>query len=191
MDLDPTKIDVLSSSVDRSLLVAMSEGDQAALATFYSRHAKRIYSVALRILKDPSAAEDVLQEIIMQVWRNPTSFAAIQGSLEGWLAVVTRNRAIDVIRTRRPADPLEDFVLASHQNLAAEVEDSIALEEVRKLVAALPFEQRKALEMAYFEGLTHNEIARKTGDPLGTVKTRIRVALQTLRRNLNRQSAAA
>lgn len=150
------------------------------MARFYSRHAKRIYSVALRVLRDPSAAEDVLQEIFMQIWRNPTTFIATRGSLEGWLAVVARNRAIDVIRRRKPSELADDLPLPSRQNLAAEVEHSITLDRVKKVVATLPHEQRRALELAFFQGLTHSEIAKETGDPLGTVKTRIRVALQTL-----------
>ena len=169
----------------------MEREDQAALANFYSRHAKRVYSVALRVLHDPSAAEDVMQEIFMQVWRNPASFAAIQGSLEGWLAVVTRNRAIDVIRARKPAEPLDHLAVASRQNVAAEVENNITLDQVKHLVAALPVDQRRVVEMAFFQGLTHTEIASVTGDPLGTVKTRIRVALQTIRKGLSHQSPVA
>ena len=189
--LEPGTVDTSSITLDASLLAAMAQGDQAALASFYSRHAKRIYSVALRVLRDPSAAEDVMQEIFIQIWRNPTSFAAIKGSLEGWLAVVTRNRAIDVIRARKPAESIGDLALPSSQNLAAEVEHSLALDQIKHLVATLPAEQRKAVEMAYFQGLTHTEIAMKTGDPLGTVKTRIRVALQTLRRGIGHAPSAA
>lgn len=181
----------VAAATDASLLAAMAEGDQAALSSFYSRHSKRIYSVAFRILRDPGAAEDILQEIIMQVWRDPASFASIQGSLEGWLAVVTRNRAIDVIRVRKPTDPLDGLAIASSQNFAAEVEDSIAVEEIRKIVATLPEEQRTTVEMAYFKGLSHSEIAKLTGDPLGTVKTRIRVALQTIRRSFVQRPLAA
>ncbi len=180
MSPDHNTSDTSSASLDASLLAAITQGDQAAMARFYSRHAKRIYSVALRVLRDPSAAEDVLQEIFMQIWRNPTTFIATRGSLEGWLAVVARNRAIDVIRRRKPSELADDLPLPSRQNLAAEVEHSITLDRVKKVVATLPHEQRRALELAFFQGLTHSEIAKETGDPLGTVKTRIRVALQTL-----------
>lgn len=172
------------ASPDALLLVAIAAGDQAALASFYARHSKRIYSVALRILRDPSAAEDVLQDVITQVWRKPTAFSAIHGSLEGWLAVVAKNRSIDIIRSRKPSDPLEDVVLISSQNVASEVEENLTLAQVKRRMATLPEEQRRVVEMAYFEGLTHSEIAKALGDPLGTVKTRIRFALQSLRRDL-------
>ena len=157
------------------------------MATFYSRHANRIYSVALRVLRDPSSAEDVLQEIFMQIWRNPTTFIATRGSLEGWLSVITRNRAIDVIRKRRPSELVDDLQLPSRQNLLAEVEHSVTLDRVKPVLATLPHEQRRALELAFFQGLTHSEIAKETGAPLGTVKTRIRVALLTLGKTLRRE----
>ena len=179
MSLDHNTCDTLASP-DASLLAAITKGDEAAMASLYSRHAKRIYSVALRVLRDPSSAEDVLQEIFMQIWRDPTAFIATRGSLEGWLAVVARNRAIDVIRRRKPSELVDDLPLPSPQNVLAEVEHSVTLDRVKQVVATLPHEQRRALELAFFHGLTHNEIAKETGDPLGTVKTRIRVALQTL-----------
>lgn len=187
MNPDPHTVDTSATFLDTTLLAAMKQGDQAALASFYSRYSRRVYSVALRVLREPSAAEDVLQKIFMQVWRNPQSFVALHGRLEGWLAVITRNRAIDVLRRRKRLEPLGDLPLASRQNLAAEMEESLTLDQVKRLVADLPKEQRIALEMAFFEGMTHGEIAKKTGDPLGTVKTRIRIALQTLKKGLRNQ----
>ncbi len=180
MGLDQNTGDTLATSLDASLLAEIGQGDQTAMARFYSRHAKRIYAVALCVLHDPSSAEDVLQEVFMQIWRNPTSFIATPGSLEGWLSVIARNRAIDVVRRIKPFELVDDLALPSHQNLAGEVEHRITLHRVKELVAILPHEQRKALELAFFQGLSHSEIAKETGDPLGTVKTRIRVALQTL-----------
>jgi RNA polymerase sigma-70 factor (ECF subfamily) len=146
------------------------------------RYSKVVYSVALRVLRDPAAAEDVLQEIFMQVWRNPGSFTSTRGSLGGWLAVVARNRSIDTLRRRRPTDSVDDVVLASSSNIAVEAERNSLMERARSVIATLPGEQRKTLEMAFFDGLTHSEIAELTGDPLGTVKTRIRSALLTLRK---------
>ncbi len=152
------------------------------MASLYDRYSKVVYSVALRVLRDPSAAEDVLQEIFMQIWRKPESFIATRGSLGGWLAVVARNRSIDLLRRRRPTDSVEDVQLASPYNLAAEAERNSLMEKARTVVQLLPPEQRKTLEMAFFDGLTHSEIAEMTGDPLGTVKTRIRSGLTTLRK---------
>ena len=167
---------------DLSLLALVRKGDEQAMAALFDRYSKVVYSVALRVLRDPAAAEDVLQEVFMQVWRNPGSFTSTRGSLGGWLAVVARNRAIDTLRRRRPTDSVDDVVLASSTNIASEVERSSLMERARGVIVTLPAEQRKTLEMAFFDGLTHAEIAELTGDPLGTVKTRIRSALLTLRK---------
>jgi RNA polymerase sigma-70 factor, ECF subfamily len=98
--------------------------------------------------------------------------------------VVARNRAIDMLRRRRPSDPVELFALPSATNLANEAERSVLMEKIRVAMHTLPVEQQKSVELAFFEGLSHSEIAKKTGDPLGTVKTRIRLALLTLRKVL-------
>ncbi len=152
------------------------------MAFLFDRYSKVVYSVALRVLRDTASAEDVLQEIFMQVWRSPGSFLETKGSLGGWLAVVARNRSIDTLRRRRPTDPVEEISLASSFNLAEEAERNNMMERARSVIVQLPVEQRKTLEMAFFDGLTHTEIAAMTGDPLGTVKTRIRSALLTLRK---------
>ncbi len=170
------------NEVDSSLLALVQRGDEAALTSLFARHSKLVYSVALRVLRDPAGAEDVLQEIFMQIWRNPTGFVAARGSLGGWLAVVSRNRSIDVLRKRRPTDSVDDVALVSPHDISDEAERNLLLERVRELMKELPAEQRTALEMAFFEGWTHAEIAEKTGHPLGTVKTRIRNALQVLGR---------
>ena len=167
---------------DTYLLSQVQRGDEQAMASLYDRYSKVVYSVALRVLRDPSSAEDVLQEIFMQIWRNPDSFIATRGSLGGWLAVVSRNRSIDALRRRRPMDSVEDVALTSPCNLGDEAERNIMMEKARLVIHKLPAEQRKTLEMAFFDGLTHSEIAEMTGDPLGTVKTRIRSALLTLRK---------
>lgn len=154
------------------------------MAALFDRYSKVVYSVALRVLRDPSAAEDVLQEVFMQIWRNPDGFEATRGSLGGWLAVVSRNRSIDALRRKRPVDQIDDLALASNYNLANEAERNSMMEKARGIILHLPIEQRKTLEMAFFDGLTHTEIAEMTGDPLGTVKTRIRSALASLRKAL-------
>ena len=150
------------------------------MARLFERHSQLVYSVALRVLRDPAAAEDVLQEIFMQIWRTPTSFIAARGSLGGWLAVVSRNRSIDLLRRRRPTDSVDDLPLASPHDVSEHAERNVLLERVQIAMRELPADQRSVLEMAFFEGLTHSEIAEKTSSPLGTVKTRIRSAVQTL-----------
>jgi len=167
---------------DATLLALVQRGDEAAMASLFDRYSKVVYSVALRVLRDPASAEDVLQEIFMQVWRNPDSFTATRGSLGGWLAVVSRNRSIDTLRRRKPTDSVDEFALASPYNLADEAERNSLIEKARGVMVSLPMEQRKTLEMAFFDGLTHSEISEMTGDPLGTVKTRIRSALLSLRK---------
>jgi RNA polymerase sigma-70 factor (ECF subfamily) len=171
-----------SAEDDTSLLALVRTGDEQAMASLFDRYSSVVYSVALRVLRDPASAEDVLQEIFMQLWRNPDSFSATRGSLGGWLAVVSRNRSIDALRRKRPTDSVDDVVLASPYNLANEAERNSLMERARGAIVKLPVEQRKTLEMAFFDGLTHSEIAEMTGDPLGTVKTRIRSALLTLRK---------
>jgi RNA polymerase sigma-70 factor, ECF subfamily len=167
---------------DGALLERVRKGDQGAMAEIFDRYSGAVYSVAFRILRDPGHAEDVVQEIFFQLWRHSDSFVEGRGSLGAWLVVVARNRAIDVLRRRKPSDSVEDVVLASPGNLASDAERAALVERVRKVVQNLPPEQRKSMELAFFEGLTHSEIAEKTGDPLGTVKTRIRLALITLRK---------
>lgn len=171
-----------SGQDDAGLLALVQTGDEHAMASLFDRYSKVVYSVALRVLRDTASAEDVLQEVFMQIWRNPDGFVATRGSLGGWLAVVARNRSIDTLRRKRPTEEVDDMTLASNYNLADEAERNSLMEKARGVIQLLPVEQRKTLEMAFFDGLTHSEIAEMTGDPLGTVKTRIRSALTSLRR---------
>jgi RNA polymerase sigma-70 factor, ECF subfamily len=167
---------------DAATLTRIGQRDENAMEEIFRRYSGPVYSVALRVLHDTGQAEDVLQEVFLQLWRNPTAFVQDRGSLGAWLVVVARNRAIDLLRRRKPSDSVEDVILASSVNVADEAERNIMMEKVRRALAELPSEQRKSLELAYFEGLSHTEIASRTGDPLGTVKTRIRQALITLRK---------
>ena len=158
--------------------------DQMAMTDLFDRYGSMVYSVALRVLKDPALAEDVMQEIFFKVWENPKMFVQGRGSLGAWLAVVARNRAIDALRRRKPSDPVEDVVLTSKTNVASEVERNTMMEKVRVVLNGLPSEQQRSVELAFFDGLSHSEIALQTGDPLGTVKTRIRSALMSVRKAL-------
>ena len=160
----------------------MQSGDQSALAELYDRYSSVVYAVALRVLGDTGAAEDVLQEVFLQFWRNPGAFDAARGSLGAWLAVITRNRAIDSLRRRRPETDIEDVIVSVAPDLAGEADRSRAAQKVRGVLGTMPPAQRSALEMAYFEGMSHSEIAEKTGEPLGTIKTRIRAGLMLLRK---------
>jgi RNA polymerase sigma-70 factor, ECF subfamily len=173
-----------SAASDSALLARVRSGDQNAMATIFDRYSRVVYSVALRVLKDPAQAEDVMQEILIQVWRNPDAFISGRGTLGAWLAVVARNRAIDTLRRRRPSESVEDCVLVAKTDVASESEQNVMMEKVRVVIKELPPDQKRSVEMAFFDGLSHTEIAEQTGDPLGTVKTRIRLALITLRKAL-------
>jgi RNA polymerase sigma-70 factor, ECF subfamily len=169
-------------SPDLATVTAMKSGDQSALAELYDRYSSVVYAVALRVLGDTGAAEDVLQEVFLQLWRHPGAFDSARGSLGAWLAVITRNRAIDSLRRRKPETDIEDVIVSVAPDLAGNADRSRAAEKVRGVLGTMPALQRSALEMAYFEGMSHTEIASKTGEPLGTIKTRIRSGLIALRK---------
>ena len=178
--------DLQDPARDASLVAAISLGDQQAMGRLYNLYSSLVYSVALRVLGDTGAAEDILQEVFIQLWRNPTAFNSSRGSLPAWLAVITRNRAIDFLRKRRPESGSTEVVISIEPDLASDTERSHAIEKIRDALSGMPDVQRTALEMAFFQGLTHMEIAEKTGDPLGTIKTRIRTGLIALRQALAR-----
>jgi RNA polymerase sigma-70 factor (ECF subfamily) len=152
------------------------------MAAVYDRYRGIVYAVALRVLGNTTAAEDVLQEVFLRLWRNPDAFDAGRGRLPAWLAVIARNRSIDYLRKRPPEDDLEEISISSNIDLEDGFARMQAVERIRAVISQLPQEQRKSLEMVYFEGMTQSEIAAKTGDPLGTVKTRIRTGLLALRK---------
>jgi len=168
-------------SDDMRLIARIRAGEQDAMSELYDRYSSVVYGVALRVLQDTAAAEDVLQDIFLQLWRKPDAFDSSRGSLAAWLAVIARHRAIDRLRKRRPETDVEEVVIAGTTDLRDETERTLVIEKVRAALGEMNADQRKALEMAYFEGLTHTEIAEKTGEPLGTIKTRIRSGLQALR----------
>ncbi|HEX9305013.1 MAG TPA: sigma-70 family RNA polymerase sigma factor [Thermoanaerobaculia bacterium] len=175
---------------DRVLVAAMEARDADALARLYDRHAARLLGVAHRILGETGEAEEVVQEVFLYAWRASSSFDPLRGSVLAWLIIATRSRAIDRLRTRRPMasgaadgrDPL------AHAPARDDVEAGSAAREwetiCRAAIGDLPADQRRALELAYFDGLTHQEIAGRTATPLGTVKTRIRLGLMKLRERM-------
>lgn len=166
---------------DEDLLRRVADRDQSAMAVIFDRHGRLVYSIALRVLKDTSAAEDVMQEIFFRLWQDPTRRGSDRGSLAAWLAVVARNRAVDGLRRRKPTDPVDEVPLAAKGDLAEEVVQRGLMEKLQRQMEKLPAEQHRPIDMAFFEGLTHNEIAERTGLPLGTIKTRIRSGLLSLR----------
>ena len=169
------------------LIARTAQGEEDALGALYDYTSAQLYGLALRVLDDPTMAEEVVLDVYMQVWKQANQFDANRGKPIVWLAVMTRSRAIDRLRTgqaerlnRETLDVVEEECDPSENP-----EDSVAQNEQRGLVqqalASLTSEQRQVIELAYFGGLSQREIATKLGEPLGTVKTRVRLGMMKLR----------
>ncbi len=173
---------------DGILMESIALGDEQALMTIYDRYSSLVFSLSCRVLRDPHSAEDVLQEVFLRLWRSAKRFDQSRGSLAVWLTVTTRHLAIDHLRRRRREEQLPDEVPTIQCSPDNEPNDLVNIDivKVRSILDILPKEQREALELAYFGDFTGAEIAAQTGQPLGTVKSRIRLALQTIRRLLTR-----
>jgi RNA polymerase sigma-70 factor (ECF subfamily) len=172
-------------AADLDLVRAVARGDESSLSGLYDRYGGLVYSVAYRVLRDAGAAEEVLQDVFYQLWCNASNYDASRGKLTSWLLVSARNRAIDKLRRRQPDAPAHGKIVPMAVNLETSVAQTELISRIRAACEALPPPQRQTLELAYFEGMTHSEISARTGEPLGTVKTRLRAALQTLRQVLN------
>lgn len=173
-----------SSDVDDfALLKSIQSGDADAMAVLFDRYSRMTYSVAFRILNDANEAEAVTREVFLQLWHNPVTVVSGQGSLGSWLIIITRNRAIDKLR-QQPSATVEPFAHPSTIDLTKEPTRTILLEKIQKSLTSLPAEQRKLVELAFFDGMTHSEIAARTGEPPDTIKTQIRLTLMTIRKGL-------
>lgn len=181
-----------SETEDRECLRRLADGDGSGVAGLYDRHARSVYSLVLRILGDEGDAEDVVQEAFAQAWQQAPRYAAERGSVGAWLRVIARSRALDRLRARRVRPEaraagegtLIAEVPAMGRDAAAMLLGAEQVAIVRRALGQLPFLQRHALELAYFEGLSQSEIAERLEQPLGTVKTRIRQGLLKLRHAL-------
>ena len=180
------RMDIPANAADQALLARVSGGDAAALRTLYDVCAGRAMSIAYRVLASRSEAEEVVQETFVQVWRQAASYDASRGGAMAWIATIVRSRALDRLRSRAASeravarsedDPDAQPTAPAPAELAAQRE---LRAQVMAALAALPVEQRSAIELAYYEGLSHSEIAARLGDPLGTVKTRVRLGLAKL-----------
>lgn len=180
-----TEGEARGAASDWSLLEGVVRKDEAALSALYDRYSGLVYSEAKRILRDSGAAEEILQDLFYQVWRTASRFEPARGSLAGWLLVAARNRAISKLRRKTEKNELDENGVDLRVNVESSAAQKLLLEKVRAVMGRLPDGQRLALECAYFEGMTHSEIAAKTGQPLGTVKTRIRSAMETLKQVLS------
>jgi len=187
MDLSPKPA---ASGLDPDLLARVARGDRGAFGQLYEQSSTLLFSLALRILGDRESAADLLQDVYLEVWRKRVSYDAARGSPMAWLVTMTRSRAIDRVRSRTAkghsvTDPIDNspaVQLADGNPSPLEVS---AGTETRNLVgealAELPEAQRKAIELAFYHGLSHSEIAARLNEPLGTVKTRIKLGMDKLR----------
>ena len=175
---------------DEELMQRLVLRDLTAFRTLYARYSSLVYSAALRIVRDTQIAEDMVQEIFLRLWRKPEGYTATRGKFATWLTSVTRNRAVDEVRARgrryrhETASPEEqERELPGPETddpaLTAELSDQRRL--ILTAMSQLPAEQRQTIELAYFGGLTQQEISERLDQPLGTVKTRIRLGMQKLR----------
>ena len=178
-----------ATEADIAVLRRLAAGDREAVAELYDRHAARVMGLAYRIVRNSSDAEDVVQEVFSQAWRTAPNYQAARGTVAGWLLMMARTRAIDRLRTRQTrrdlgGEPDLEAVPSDTTSLPDQIIANQRAAQVRAAILTLPADQKTALELAYFEGLTQTEIAERLRIPLGTVKTRIRSALASLRRSV-------
>ena len=173
---------------DEELMARLARRDQRALEALYDRYARALYALALRLLGERSAAEEVVQECFLKVWHAPDRYQASRGRPLTWLLALAHHRAIDELRRRRNEQRLANASIDGEAAASTIIEgpetqvwSTLEREELARALAALPPAQQEVLRLAYFEGLTQTEIARHLGEPLGTIKTRVRLAMQKLR----------
>jgi RNA polymerase sigma-70 factor (ECF subfamily) len=189
MMLIPILLALRIAEGDGDLVLRLQRRDPQALADLYDRYGRLVFSLILRVVRDTGIAEDLVQETFLRVWNRVQGFEAAKGSIGPWLLAVARNRAIDYLRSaggrERNAMELEDTI---HPALASDMEKSILdsdrIRRVKEAMDKLSPNQRQAIELAYFEGLSQSEMAERMGQPLGTVKTWVRTALRSLRDEL-------
>ena len=181
-------VTVVAASDEALIERLAATADEAALSDLYDRYQAMMYGLAMRITGDAALAQDAVQEAFVGVWRNAGRYSAGKASVRTWIMSITHHRAIDVVRRRKPTTTLPDTETADEAlrapDIWPEVSRGIDADAVRVAIDGLPDIQRQAIELAYFEGLTQVEIAERTGAPLGTVKSRVRLGLQTMRRSL-------
>jgi RNA polymerase sigma-70 factor (ECF subfamily) len=176
------------SSEDGFLLERIYQRDEQALVLLFDRHSRLVYSVALRVLRDPASAEDVLQDVFMHIWRKRPLLRMSKCGLGSWLSVVSRNRSVGILRGRHSMVSIIDFDMPSFRSLK-EADGEGVYTRAKLVHKSLSVEQRETFEMAFFEGLGQTEISDMTGCSPELVKTRIRLALASLRKDLQAERA--
>jgi RNA polymerase sigma-70 factor, ECF subfamily len=185
----PLRVATAVDDADRGVLERVGAGELDALEELYDRYKTMAYSIAYRITNDATLAEDVVQDAFMGAWRNATRYVEGRGSVKTWLLSIVHHRAIDAIRRRKPTTELPEHEAVPPPqfhvpDVWAEVSASLDADTVREALTVLSDVQREAIELAYFGGLTQQEIAFRTETPLGTVKSRMRLGLLAMRRVL-------
>ncbi|MFL5473906.1 MAG: sigma-70 family RNA polymerase sigma factor [Gemmatimonadales bacterium] len=184
-----------TSQADRDLLLRAADGDQQAIAALYDRYGGALYAVAYRVARQRADAEDAVVEAFTQAWRDAARFEASRGSVAGWLTMIARSRALDIVRARNRRERITtsasareaEGTLAMGSSPADPADSFDSTERKRRVQAALQTlspPQRQAIELAFFEGLSQSEIAQRLEEPLGTIKTRVRLGMQKLRESL-------
>jgi len=192
--LTPKQNDDVSS--DAALVQQLLRRDVRAFEQLYDRHSRIVYGLVLRILQQGSTAEEVVQDVFLQLWRNASRYQASRGPFVPWLLTLARNRALDTLRLkserqRRREDQTEELPqIAQVPQYEQALDEKRRAEVVRSLMSSLSAPQKKAIELAYFEGLSHSEIAEALHEPLGTVKSWIRNGLIRLKEGLRAQAAS-
>ena len=174
---------------DDELIRRIMRAEPAAAQALYGRYGRLVYSLAFQVVGDEPAAEEITQDVFLTVWEKAGTYRAEKAKVATWIARIARNRAIDVLRQRKSRDnrskgaweDLKQAAEAPAPDPGERLENERLQARVREAVSSLPPEQKAALTLAYFQGLTHQEIATQLGEPLGTIKTRIRAAMQKLR----------
>ena len=192
--LTPKQNDDVSS--DAALVQQLLRRDVRAFEQLYDRHSRIVYGLVVRILQQGSRAEEVVQDVFLQLWRNASHYQATRGPFVPWLLTLARNRALDTLRLkserqRRREDQTEELPqIAQVPQYEQALDEKRRAEVVRSLMSSLSAPQKKAIELAYFEGLSHSEIAEALHEPLGTVKSWIRNGLIRLKEGLRAQAAS-
>lgn len=182
---------------DAALMERVLQRDSSALEALYDRYGRPVYSLVLRIAQQPASAEEIVQDVFLQLWKSAERFEISRGPLEPWLFTMARNRALDFLRLKREKQRRREdstdsdlpFSAIARPDPEGDIDQSRRAEKVRTLMSCLPDSQRRALEMAYFEGMSHSEISAAMGEALGTVKSWIRGGLLKLRESLEEASS--
>ena len=183
---------------DEVLAARVAQGDQTAFETLYDRHASMVLGITLRITGERAVAEDIVQETFWRMWQSADTYQPQRGSFTGWLFRIARNLAIDAYRRRgvrsrdltntTDADPILDRMPDLDRDVPEQAQSNLMAQQARKALKTLPSEQRHVIELAYFSGMTRQEIAKATGQPPSTIHTRARLGMQKLREALEKEN---